>query len=206
VRKAIRGLQGWRAGGWKSAHTRGLCLAPWNRTLIDSRKPLVCREVAQTRMPSKWLRIIRATSFIGSTLECITRPRASLSVRLGYPRWATYQTVFTMDRFSGRCAYGLPEQQGHRPNGESVCREHEASCSIGQILDGRSNCKSLEITIAPQLFQAIAYQMPVVRVSSRAALSGNGATISSIWLHGCTSQADWRPFSLASETAAQELP
>src|SRR5919108_416125 len=44
-------------------------LAAWNKPLIASRKPLVWRVCAQAMMPSRWLRIRWATSFIGSTLE-----------------------------------------------------------------------------------------------------------------------------------------
>ena len=52
---------------------------------MASRKPLVWREVTQANTPSKWLRIIAATSFIGSTLErrtfvhhCLSRARTTL--------------------------------------------------------------------------------------------------------------------------------
>jgi hypothetical protein len=61
-----------RADGRQPAIAACFALAAWNNPFSDSRKPLVIRLRAQATMPSGWLRIIRATSFMGSTFE---RPR-----------------------------------------------------------------------------------------------------------------------------------
>lgn len=48
-------------------------LEGWRSPLMASQNPWVRRVWAQTTMPSKCVRIILATSFIGSTLERITQ-------------------------------------------------------------------------------------------------------------------------------------
>lgn len=53
-------------------YPRALRFAAWNRPLTASMNPLVWRDLAQLTTPSKWLRIIFATTFIGSTFERMT--------------------------------------------------------------------------------------------------------------------------------------
>ena len=53
----------------KVPYPRALRLAAWNRPLMASKKPFVCRVSTQARTPSKCLRIMTATAFIGSTFE-----------------------------------------------------------------------------------------------------------------------------------------
>src|SRR3954465_5585166 len=57
---------------WKRVYPRAFRFAAWNNPLMASMKPLVWRVWAQAMMPSKCLRIMAATSFMGSTLDRMT--------------------------------------------------------------------------------------------------------------------------------------